>query len=165
MKRYLGLWAFTVVMLCQLHAAEQDWVGIARDKVFNLREKKQFNVPTLQVGDTCFLLTGKELVPLETLKKSWYYNVTGTLNNDGKTINVSKMVPRTEYEGIIYVGRPNPKDVETHFLVLHMNGRGWRLHGQLPDFSTIKDHTKWKVNGTEDDNNSWITVISMSIVD
>ena len=165
MKRYLGLWAFMVITLCRLHAAEEEWIGIATDKVFNFREKKQINVPSLEVGTKFFLLTGKELVTLEALKKSRFYIVTGTLSNDGKTIIVSKMVPRSEYQGVIYVGRPNPKIAETPYLILGENGRAWYLHGNLPDFSTIKKGTKWKVNGTEDDDNHWITVISMSIAE
>jgi len=162
MKRYLPFCTLALVTLCRLQAAEQVWTGIATDKVFNFREKKQIDVPSLEVGKEFFLLTGKELVAVDDLKKSRYYVVTGTLSKDGKTINVTKMVPRTDYEGIVYVGKPGAADIRKHFLILHVDGRAWRLHGKLPDFSTIKDGTKWKVDGTEDDDNKWITVTSMS---
>lgn len=146
-------------------AAEQEWIGPARESVFDNETKKKINAPTLGGPDLKnFLLTGKVVAP-EVLKQKngFHFVVTGTLLEDGKTIHVSKMEPRTQFEGIAAVGRPTEKDVEKHFLILHVKGRAWKLKGTLPDFATIKGGKTWSVTGEQLDT-KWITVTSMTEV-
>lgn len=151
-----------IVLECSCFAADQEWIGVARDKFIDISNKNsRVEVPSLQVAKQVYLLTGKGLVTIEDLKKHRNYKVVGILKEDGKTIQVSKMGLRDSFQGKVYVGRSTNKDLKKH-LTLQIESRVWRLQGALPDFSEIHNGDTWDIVGTEDENPEWITVTKMN---